>query len=111
LHEHERRKEFFQGWPLANFSTGNHKNFSREAKSDEISFFLLETKNTIFFAKKVIEKCQISKFMGASAPCPPLTPMCMSLTDAYVTQRPSLRHPAKVYICIYLQNCSTFQML
>jgi len=38
--------------------------FPGGAKSDEISFFLLETKKTIFFAKNVIEKCQISQSRG-----------------------------------------------
>jgi len=34
----------------------------------EISFFLLETKKMIFFAKNVIEKCKISKSRGLALP-------------------------------------------
>jgi len=41
----------------------------RGAKSDKISFFLLETKKTTFFAKSVIKKCQTSKSRG-KAPLP-----------------------------------------
>jgi len=56
---------FFPGEALADFSTGNHKKFSRGAKSDEISFFLPATKKMTFFARYVIEKCEISKSRGA----------------------------------------------
>jgi len=45
---------------LADFSKGSHKDFSRGAKSGEISFFVLESKKTTFFAKDAIEKSQIS---------------------------------------------------
>jgi len=38
--------------------------FLGRAKS-EISFFLLETKKTTFFAKNSIEKCKISKYRKA----------------------------------------------
>jgi len=90
---HGHRKDFFQGGEaLADFSTGHHKNLSkREGKSDEISFFLLETKKTTFFAKNVIEKCQISK-SRSKTPFPPLsTPMILEeftglLLRLYLTQ-------------------------
>jgi len=44
---------------LADFPISNHKSVSRGAKSVEISFFLFETRKATFFAKNVIEKCQI----------------------------------------------------
>jgi len=45
---------FFQGQP---------KRFlQEEAKSGEISFYLIETRKTTFFAKNLMIKCQISKF-------------------------------------------------
>jgi len=59
------------------FSRGDHqqifrqvtiKIFQRGAKSDEISFFPLETKKTTFFAKNIIKKYETSKSIG---PLPP----------------------------------------
>jgi len=48
------------------------KIFPKGLKSGEISFFLLKTNTTTFFAKNVIEKCQISKSRKAmsQSPCP-----------------------------------------
>jgi len=66
---HGYRKDFFHGGPLADCSTGNHKNFSRGSESDEISFFLIETKKMTFFAKNAIDKFQTSKSRG-KAPLP-----------------------------------------
>ena len=60
---------FFPWGPLADCSTGNHKNFSRGSESDEISFFLIETKKMTFFAKNAIDKFQTSKSRG-KAPLP-----------------------------------------
>jgi len=60
-----RRKDFFQWGPLADFSRGSHKDFSRGDKSGEISFFFREIKKTTFFAKNVSKKCQISNAKGA----------------------------------------------
>ena len=54
---------------LTNFSTGNHKKISRGANSDEISFFLLETKKTTIFAKNVIKMSNF-KIQGERLPCP-----------------------------------------
>jgi len=64
---HGRRKDFFQGRALADFFTGNRKDFSRGAKSDEILFLLLEINKTTLFAKNVIEKFQIPR--GCLPPC------------------------------------------
>jgi len=44
LYVHGRRKEFFQGGPLVDFS----KSFSRGDKNDEIWFLPAETKKTTF---------------------------------------------------------------
>jgi len=50
---HGRRKDFFQGGPMVDFS--------RVAKIFEISFYKLETEKTSFFAANLTGKCQISK--------------------------------------------------
>jgi len=42
-----------EGYPLADISTETTQIFPGRSKSDEISFFLLETKATTFFAKNV----------------------------------------------------------
>jgi len=44
---HGRRREFFQGEPLVDFS----KSFSRGAKAGEICFLPLEPKKIAFFAE------------------------------------------------------------
>ena len=48
-------------------SSGGHKFFSTAGKNGEISFYPLETKRTIFFAKYVIGKFQISGGPTASS--------------------------------------------
>ena len=55
------RRIFFKVSQLWNFSSGSQKIFREKAKSGEISFYLLKTKNQPFFTKNVIGKCQISK--------------------------------------------------
>ena len=48
------------------FSRGGFQNFSREAKSGEISFFLLETNKTTFFC------LNFQNPVGSKSPCPSL---------------------------------------
>jgi len=45
----------FSRWePIADFSRGSQKDFSRGTKSGEILFYPLESKKTIYFAKTLI---------------------------------------------------------
>jgi len=61
------------------FSRGaNSGFFQRGTKSGKISFFPLGTKKTIFFAKILLEKYQISQCRRVGPACNPLpTPMCL----------------------------------
>jgi len=52
-----------QWWIFSGVAT---KNFIREAKSDEVSFYPLETQKKIFFAKNLILK--MSKFLVQVGP-------------------------------------------
>jgi len=73
---HGHRKDFFQGAQLVDFSRGSQKDFSMRAKSGEISFFLLETKKTTFFVKRVT-----GKFQNPGGQGPPLLPFWRPLAQ------------------------------
>jgi len=61
----------FSKGAIVDFSTGRHKDISRErAKVVKFHFFFSKLRKRPFFAKNVIEKCLISKSRGAR-PLPP----------------------------------------
>jgi len=94
-------------WLKVSDSMGVGRIFSREGplldftkfllgggKSGEICFFLLETKQTTFFA-------EIFKIQGGASPCPSLLPMLMSDSYPYV-RKEALKcyfsFPAYIYV-------------
>ena len=59
---------FFQEWVNSGFSRGGPKYFCREGKCGKIRFSPLETKETTFFEKNLMGKCQISKSWSGLGP-------------------------------------------
>ena len=60
---------FFQGGTLADFSRGSHKDFPG-GKVARFHFSFSKLQKRSFFAKNVIEKCQISTSRRCQAPLP-----------------------------------------
>jgi len=86
------------------FSIDNHKRFSRGAKSDKISLFLLETKkiDDLFLLKFSQKKYQLSKSSGVKAthasPFP--TPTCTASTTSPSANGGRSRVAACRLVCI-----------
>ena len=63
--KHGRQKDFFEGRTNSGFSRGGPKIFLQGGQKWQN--YTLETKQTTFFAKHLMETCQISKSCGALA--------------------------------------------